>query len=83
AILLPPSAVPVNVRPYRYPHAQKVEIEAQVRKLLANGWITPSNSPFSSPDLLLKKKDGSWRMCVDYRTLNALTIKDRFPLPTI
>ncbi|GAU21767.1 hypothetical protein TSUD_328920 [Trifolium subterraneum] len=82
-IPLPPTASPVNVRPYRYPHAQKIEIEAQVQKLLSNGWIQPSNSPYSSPVLLLKKKDGSWRMCVDYRALNALTIKDRFPLPTV
>jgi hypothetical protein len=82
-IPLPPASSPVNVRPYRYPHAQKIEIEAQVQKLLANGWIKPSNSPYSSPVLLLKKKDGSWRMCVDYRALNALTIKDRFPLPTV
>jgi hypothetical protein len=80
---VPPTAAPVNVRPYRYPHAQKIEIEAQVQKLLSNGWIQPSNSPYSSPVLLLNKKDGSWRMCVDYRALNALTIKYRFPLPTV
>jgi hypothetical protein len=82
-IPLPPTAAPVNVRPYRYPHSQKLEIETQVQKLLSNGWITPSNSLYSSPVLLLKKKDGSWRMCVDYRALNAITIKDRFPLPTV
>ncbi|GAU39167.1 hypothetical protein TSUD_147890 [Trifolium subterraneum] len=81
-IPLPPDACLVNVRPYRYPHAQKLEIETQVRKLLDNGWIQPSNSPYSSPVLLLNKKDGSWWMCVDYRALNALTIKDHFPLPT-
>jgi hypothetical protein len=58
-IPLPATATPVNVRPYRYPHAQKLEIETQVHKLLSNGWIAPSNSPYSSPVLLLKKKDGS------------------------
>ncbi|PNX59598.1 retrotransposon-related protein, partial [Trifolium pratense] len=82
-IPLLPNASPVNVRPYRYPHAQKLEIESQIRKLIGNGWIKPSNSPYSSPVLLLKKKDGTWRMCVDYRALNAITIKDRFPLPTV
>jgi hypothetical protein len=53
------------VRPYCYPHAQKQEIETQTSKLLVNGWITPSNIPFSLLALLLKKKDDTWRMCVD------------------
>lgn len=74
---------PVNMRPYRYPHAQKQEIESQIQKLLENEWIQPSNNPFSSPVLPLKKKDGTWRMCVDYRALNAITVNDRFLLPTV
>ena len=82
-IPLAPHASPVKVQPYRYPHSQKHEIEKQVAKLISTGWIQPNTSPFSSPVLLLKKKDGSWRMCVDYRSLNAITVRDRFPLPTI
>ncbi|XP_071737634.1 uncharacterized protein [Rutidosis leptorrhynchoides] len=72
--------VTINIRPYEHPPTQKDAIEAMVAGLLGTGVIRPSNSPFASPIVTVKKKDGSWRMCVDYRELNKHTIKDKFPI---
>jgi hypothetical protein len=83
AIPLYPGSVPVNSKPYHYSPHHKTEIEQQVQELLQSGFITHSKSPFASPVLLVKKKDGTWRLCLDYRKLNALTIKNRFPMPII
>ena len=73
----------MNIRPYRYPPAQKDEIEKQLSEMLKNGIIKHSQSPYASPVLLVKKKDGTWRFCVDYRHLNAQTVKNKHPMPIV
>ncbi|GJY79478.1 retrotransposon gag domain, retroviral aspartyl protease [Tanacetum coccineum] len=71
-ITLLPNSTPPNIRPYRYPYDQKAEIEAQVNELLTCGFVRPSSSPFAGPVLLVKKKDESWRFCIDYRKLKPI-----------
>jgi hypothetical protein len=72
-----------NIGMYRLSALENAEIKKQVQELLDKGFIRPSTSPCGSPIVLVRKKDGSWRMCIDYRALNKITIKNRYPLPRI
>jgi hypothetical protein len=83
SISMLPNIATINCRPYRYSPVQKNEIERQVESMLKVGTIICSLSPFASPVLLVKKKDVTCRFCVDYRKLNSITVKNKFPLPII
>eukprot|EP00253_Pinus_taeda_P023739 PITA_23739 len=83
SITLVPGAQPPNVRPYRYSFTQKNEIENIIKEVLEEGVIRPSISPYSSPVVMVIKKDAEWRMCLDFRALNKLTVKDKFPIPVV
>lgn len=74
---------PVSRPPYRLSASEASEVEKQLADYVQRGFIRPSTSPWASPILLVKKKDGSMCMCIDYRGLNALTIKNKYPLPRI
>ena len=80
---LVPGANPVSIAPYRMSPVELAEVKAQVQDLLSKQFVRPSASPWGAPVLLVKKKDGSMRMCVDYRQLNKVTIKNKYPLPRI
>ncbi|GKA65438.1 reverse transcriptase domain-containing protein [Tanacetum coccineum] len=78
-----PGAAPVARTPYRLAPSEMQELSNQLQELTDRGFIRPSTSPWGAPVLFVKKKDGSFRMCIDYRELNKLTIKNRYPLPRI
>ncbi|GKB63271.1 putative reverse transcriptase domain-containing protein, partial [Tanacetum coccineum] len=82
-IELVPGAAPVARAPYRLAPSELKELADQLQELSEKGFIHPSSSPWGAPVLFVKKKDGSFRMCIDYRELNKLTVKNRYPLPRI
>nr|GFC42902.1 putative reverse transcriptase domain-containing protein [Tanacetum cinerariifolium] len=76
-------AAPVARAPYRLAPSEMKELSEQLQELYDKGFIRPSSSPWGAPVLFVNKKDGSFRMCIDYRELNKLTVKNRYPLPRI
>jgi hypothetical protein len=82
-IKLIPGTMPIHKSPYQMHLKEQLELKKQLDDLLAKGFIRPSKSPWAFPVLFVEKKDGSKRLCVDYRALNAVTIKNKYPLPRI
>ncbi|GJU55810.1 DNA/RNA polymerases superfamily protein [Tanacetum coccineum] len=82
-IELIPGAEPISKAPYRMAPVELKELKEQLQEMLENGFIRPSVSPWGAPVLFVKKKDGSMRLCIDYRELNRITIRNRYPLPRI
>ncbi|GKF53172.1 putative reverse transcriptase domain-containing protein, partial [Tanacetum coccineum] len=78
-----PGAAPVAWAPYRLAPSEMKELSDQLNELFDKGFIRPNSSPWGAPVLFVKKKDGSFRMCIDYRELNKLTVKKHYPLPRI
>jgi hypothetical protein len=83
SIDLIPGAEPVSVAPYRMSPLELKELKSQLEELIQKHFIRPSVSHWGAPVLLVKKKDGSMRLCIDYRQLNKVTIKNKYPLPRI
>ncbi|KAJ0607231.1 putative nucleotidyltransferase, Ribonuclease H [Helianthus annuus] len=82
-IELAPGAAPIARAPYRLAPSELEELSKQLQELLEKGFIRPRSSPWGAPVLFVKKKDGTFRMCIDYRELNKVTVKNRYPLPRI
>jgi hypothetical protein len=78
-----PRTAPISKSPYKMSVEELKELKKQLTKLQEVGYICPSSSPWGAPVLFIQKKDGSQRMCVDYRSLNDVTIKNKYPLPRI
>ena len=78
-----PETEPISIPPYRMAPAELRELKAQLEELLSKGFIRPSISPWGAPVLFVKKKDGSLRLCIDYRQLNRVTVRNQYPLPRI
>ncbi len=78
-----PSVEPISITPYRMAPAELKELNVQLQELLDKGFICPSMSPWGALVLFVKKKDGNLRLCIDYRQLKKVTIKNRYPLPRI
>ncbi|MCI56435.1 RNA-directed DNA polymerase (Reverse transcriptase), partial [Trifolium medium] len=78
-----PDTSPISMAPYRMSAAEFEKLKEQLEELLEKKFVRPSVSPWGAPMLLVKKKDGSMRLCIDYRRLNKATIKNKYPLPRI
>ena len=76
------SGQPVRQQPYRLPHAYRDTVETQLKEILAEGIIEPASGEWASPMVLVRKKDNTIRICIDYRRLNAMTQIDAYPIPT-
>ena len=83
SIDLEPGTKPISIPPYHMAPAELKELKDQLQDLLSKGFIRPSVSPWGAPVLFVKKKDGTMRMCIDYRQLNKVTVKNKYPLPRI
>jgi hypothetical protein len=82
-IELQSSTAPIAKAPYKMAPLELIELKTQLQDLLDKGFIRPSSSPWGCPALFISKKDKDLRLCVDYRPLNVVTIKNKYPLPRI
>ena len=83
AIDVVPSSTPASITPYRMAPLELKQLKLQLQELLEKGFIRPSVSPWGAPVIFVKKKDGTLQLCIDYRQLNKLTVKNKYPLPRI